>query len=77
MVTVPERAFNDILKRQKRVDVALAKLQETVESMRHDEEYEIRPNVIARWERQSKLMDQGKGIHFKNMKEYRAYVRSL
>ncbi len=38
---------------------------------------EIRPEKLALWERQSKLLDQGKGKSFASMKELREYIRNL
>lgn len=38
---------------------------------------EIRPEKLALWERESKLLDQGKGTRLRNMKEYREFVRKL
>lgn len=38
---------------------------------------ELRPEVVKRLDRQSKLMDEGKGIRLANMKEYRAFIKSL
>ena len=38
---------------------------------------EIRPEKLRLWEKQSRLMDQGKGTRLANMKEYRAFIRSL
>ena len=73
-ITLPRNTYSEILKRQARVEIALAKLQETVEEIAYDE---IKPSVLKRLEKQSRLLDAGKGVKFKNMKELRAYVRSL
>ena len=74
MITLPKGTYSEILKRQTRVEVAVAKLYQRVEELDQDE---IKPSVLKRLEKQSRLLDAGKGIKFKNMKEYRAYVRSL
>ena len=73
-IALPKSAYSEILKRQARVETAISKLQETVEEIAYDE---IKPSVLKRLEKQSRLLDAGKGIKLKNMKEYRAYVRSL
>jgi galactokinase len=73
-IALPRSAYNEILKRQARVESAISKLQETVEEITYDE---IKPSVLKRLEKQSRLLDEGKGIKFKNIKEYRAFVRSL
>jgi len=73
-ITLPRNIYSEILKRQARVESAVAKLQETVEEIAYDE---IKPSVLKRLEKQSRLLDEGKGIKLKNMKEYRAYIRSL
>ena len=73
-IALPKNIYSEILKRQARVEIALAKLQETVEEIAYDE---IKPSVLKRLEKQSRLLDAGKGVKFKNMKELRAYVRSL
>ena len=75
MVTLPKSTYSEILKRQARVEVAVAKLYQRVEELNQDEQ--IKPSVLKRLEKQSRLLDAGKGIKLKNMKEYRAYVRSL
>ena len=38
---------------------------------------EVRPEKLALWERQSKLLDEGKGKRFSSMKELREYMRKL
>lgn len=38
---------------------------------------EIRPEKMRLWERESRLIEQGKGKSFKSMKEFRAYMDSL
>lgn len=73
-ITLPKSTYSEILKRQARVEVAIAKLYERVEELDQDE---LKPNVVARIERRSKALDAGKGIKLKNIKEYRAFVRSL
>lgn len=73
-IALPRSAYNEILKRQERTDMAVAKLQEAFELFN---QAELRPEVVKRIEKQSRMLDQGKGIKFKNMKELRAYVRSL
>ena len=75
MVAIPKQAYDEILKRQARTDITVAKLQKAFERFAQDEE--LLPEVTVRLERQSKLMDEGNGRHFKDMKELRAYVRSL
>ena len=75
MITLPKSTYSEILKRQARVEVAVAKLYQRVEELNQDEQ--IKPSVLKRLEKQSRLLDAGKGIKLKNMKEYRAYVRSL
>ena len=59
-ITLPRNTYSEILKRQARVESAVAKLQETVEEIAYDE---IRPNVLKRLEKQSRLLDEGKGKH--------------
>jgi len=73
-ITLPRNVYSEILKRQTRVEAELSKLQEKVAELNQDE---LKPNVVARIERCSKALDAGKGIKLKNIKEYRAYVRSL
>ena len=73
-ITLPRNTYSEILKRQARVETALSKLQEQVAELNQDE---LKPNVIARINRRSKALDAGKGIKLKNIKEYRAYIRSL
>ncbi|MEK9154301.1 MAG: hypothetical protein AAB798_02410 [Patescibacteria group bacterium] len=38
---------------------------------------EIRPEKLRLWERESRLMDQGKGAHFNTMEDFRAHIASL
>ncbi|MEK7126298.1 MAG: hypothetical protein AAB517_01980 [Patescibacteria group bacterium] len=73
-ITLLKSTYSEILKRQTRVESAIAKLQETVEEIVYDE---IKPSVLKRIEKHSRLLDEGKGIKLKNMKEYHGYVRSL
>lgn len=74
MIALPRATYSDLVQRQRRADVAIAKLQEAVEALGYDE---LKPSVAKRIEKQSRLLDAGKGIKLKNMKEYRAFVRSL
>lgn len=74
MITLPKSTYNEILKRQARVEVAVAKLYQRVEELNEDE---LKPSVLKRIEKHSRLLDEGKGIKLKNMKEYRAYMKSL
>lgn len=73
-IMLPRNTYSEILKRQARADVAIAKLQEAVEALGYDE---VKPNVVRMLEKQSRLLDAGKGREFAHMKEYRAFVRSL
>lgn len=73
-ITLPKSTYSEILKRQARVEAAVAKLYQRVDML--DEE-EIKPSVLKRLEKQSRLLDAGKGKSFKNIKEVRAYMRSL
>ena len=73
-ITLPKSTYNEILKRQARVEVAVAKLYQRVEELNGDE---LKPHVAARIERRSKAMDAGKGKRFKTMREVHAYFRSL
>lgn len=73
-IALPRSTYNEILKRQARVEVAVTKLQERVDELNQEE---LKPHVVARIERRSKELDAGKGIKLKNIKEYRAFVRSL
>ena len=73
-ITLPRSTYSEILKRQARVETALSKLQEQVAELNQDE---LKPNVAVRLERRSKALDAGKGIKLKNMREVRAYFRSL
>ena len=73
-IALPKSAYSEILKRQARVETAISKLQEIVEEIAYNE---IKPSILKRLEKQSRLLDAGKGIKLKNIKEYRAYVRSL
>ena len=75
MVAIPKQAFDAIVRRQDRTEAALKHLARTVKELSQEEE--LRPEVAKRLDRQSMLMDQGKGIYLKNMKEYRAFIRSL
>jgi len=75
-IALPRSTYSEILKRQARADVAIARLQEAVKELKYEDD-EIKPSVLKRIERQSRLLDEGKGIKLMNMKEYRTYVRSL
>ena len=38
---------------------------------------EVRPEKLKLWERQSRLLDQGKGKHFSSAKEAQKYLKNL
>lgn len=73
-ITLPKSTYSEILKRQARVEVAIAKLYERVDELDQDE---LKPNVVARIERRSKALDAGKGKRFNTMREIRSYLRAL
>jgi hypothetical protein len=73
-IALPKSTYSEILKRQARTDAAISKLRAQVEELLQNE---LKPSVVARIERQSRMLDAGKGIKLKNMKEYRSYVRSV
>lgn len=73
-IALPRSTYSEILKRQERADMAIAKLQKAVEELSDDE---LKPNVIARIGRRSKAMDAGKGKRFNTMREVRSYLRAL
>lgn len=73
-ITLPKNVYTEIIKRQERTDMVIARLQKQVEKLARDE---LRPEVAARLEKQSRLLDAGKGVKLKSMKEYQAFVQSL
>lgn len=73
-ITLPRNTYSEILKRQARVEIAIAKLQERVDELNQDE---LKPHVAARIERRSKALDAGKGKRFKTIGEFRSYLRAL
>lgn len=77
MIAIPKQEYKEILKRQARTEAAIARLARTIGSYVEETEEELRPEVAVRIERRSKAMNAGKGKRFKNMREVRAYFRSL
>lgn len=74
MIALPRSAYSEILKRQERADVAIAKLWGKIDELSQDE---LKPKVAARLERRSKALDAGKGKRFNSMREVRSYLRAL
>lgn len=75
-VTIPKREYNELLKRDARMKTVVRQFAEKLKEFVEDD-VELRPEVAARIERRARAMDAGKGKRFKNMREFRAYLRSL
>ncbi|HEY4516734.1 MAG TPA: hypothetical protein VJG64_02205 [Candidatus Paceibacterota bacterium] len=75
VVTIPKRAYDEIIKRQTRTEATVKHLVHAVKELSQDEE--LRPEVVARIDRHSLAMDAGKGKRLKTVREVRAYFRSL
>lgn len=73
-ITLTKGDYQKLLKRQDEAEEAIAELKGVVEVLSRDE---VAPAIAKRLERQSRLIDAGKGKHFSSMKAFRAHVRGL
>ncbi len=77
MVTIPQRTYSELLKRQERTDSLIAKLQKQVSVLVQNQGEELRPEVAARIERRSQAIDAGKGRYLKTAREVKDYFAAL
>lgn len=70
---IPKTEYRKLLQTQKELFSRINRLEKIIEEL----ELEVKPSVLKRWEKQSKLIDQGKGKTFKSMKEFREHLKSL
>ena len=81
--TVDSKTKAQAMKRAKRVGIPFASyLRQATEDFAEGKSSmeivrEIRPEKMRLLERESRLMDQGKGTYFASMSEFRKHLRSL
>jgi hypothetical protein len=74
-VTIPQKEYKNLVKRQSRIEEELAVLREVVKEQAGDEL--IRPAILKKWERISGDLDRGQGRVFKSQKEIKAWFKNL
>lgn len=74
-VTIPKKEYNNLLKRQWRVEEEL----EVIKGMlkKELEEDRVKPHILKKWERISRDLDRGKGRSFSSPKEMQKWLRNL
>lgn len=75
MITITQKEFKHLIRRQGRVEQELEVLKKIVRQ--EVDETQIRPAVLKRWERISRDIDRGKGRVFDSAAEMRSWLKSL
>ena len=74
-VVIPKREYHNLVERQIKIEKELRAVREIV---RHEmTEDRIRPEVLARWEKISRDLDQGKGHTFSSVSRMRTWLKNL
>lgn len=74
-VAIPQKEYQGIVERQMRIEKELRVVKEMLRQ--EIEEEQIRPEVLARWERISRDLDRGKGQAFSSVSEMRSWLKRL
>lgn len=73
-VTLNKSDYQKLIKRQDDAEEAITRLTHVVKVLSQDE---VTPAVAKHLEKQSQLIDAGRGKRFGTMKSFRTYVRGL
>ncbi len=74
-ITIPKKEYKSIVQRQARIEQELRVVKKVL--LREMYEAEIRPAVLARWEKISRDLDEGKGIAFSSISKMRDWLKDL
>ncbi len=74
-ITIPKKEYQGMMRRQARIEEEVRAVREMLLHERY--EAEIRPAVLARWEKISRDLDQGKGRVFSSVSEMRKWLKNL
>lgn len=73
-VTIPKKEYLGLKKQQKEIAVELSLVRAAVLELARNE---VRPSVMKRLERQSKILDQKRGKPFSNIEGFKRYLQAL
>jgi len=73
-LVLTKTAYAKLVQRQTKADTAIARLEKAVQMLSQDE---VSATFARSLERESRLLDQGKGKRFQSVKAFRSYVRAL
>lgn len=74
MVTTMQREYQEVLKRQNQMALELDLLKKLILA---DDEINIKPSVLKKWERISRNLDRGRGRVFYSLKDMRTWLAKL
>ncbi|KKT42053.1 hypothetical protein A2W54_03400 [Candidatus Giovannonibacteria bacterium RIFCSPHIGHO2_02_43_13] len=75
METMIQKGYKEILRRQNKLEMELALIKKTVLA---NDESNIKPSVLKRWERISRDMDRGKAARaFNSVQEMKKWLKNL
>ena len=73
-ITIDKKAYQELLKKQAGIEAEVSTLKEAVLELSKNE---IKPAVTRRLERQSRILDNGGGKRFPNLKGLKIYLKNL
>ena len=75
METMIQKGYKEILRRQNKLEMELALIKKTVLA---NDESNIKPSALRRWERISRDMDRGRNGHvFSSVLEMKKWLKNL
>ncbi|MBI4120150.1 MAG: hypothetical protein HY454_01660 [Parcubacteria group bacterium] len=69
-----KKDYRELLRKQTNIEMEVSTLKEAVLELSKDE---IRPAIIKRLEKQSRILDEGGGRRLRSLKELKAYLKNV
>ena len=74
-VAIPKTEYQGLIQRQIKIEKELSAVKEMIRSEMN--EARIPPEILSRWERISRDLDNGKGRTFSSPRQMRAWLKDL
>ncbi|MBI3443014.1 MAG: hypothetical protein HY007_04570 [Candidatus Sungbacteria bacterium] len=74
-ITIPKKEYQGIVRRQVKIEQELRAVRKVL--LQEIDEAEIKPVVLARWEKISCDLDDGKGLTFSSVSKMRDWLKNV
>ncbi len=74
-ITISKKEYQGIVRRQARIEQEVRAVKEML--LQERDEVEIKPAVLARWEKISRDLDSGKGLEFSSASKMREWLKDV